>query len=821
MSTFAQDVRYGLRMLAKAPLFTIVTILTLALGIGANSAVFSVINAIYLRPLPVENPKELVSVYIRAGRSQFGTFAYPDYADYRDQSKTLAGLVAYGSFSAALVVDNQSSFEEGEIVSGNYFDVLGVRMARGRSFLREEGATPRSHPVAVISDRLWRGRFHADPTIVGRKVTLQGEVFTVIGVTPQEFTSVVPGRGPSIWVPMMMQSLVRPPSAALRRSLGGSYDLLGQRGPSWLRVVGRLKPGAARKQAQADLEVIAARLAKENAQTNSERGVYVAGLDEGPGLRSVARPIVLLLSASMIVLLLIACANVANMLLARATARNREIAIRLSLGAGRGRLVRQLLIESVLLALPGGVAALLIAVWSANIWYAIGLPAGLALGVDWRVVLFTLALATATGVLFGLFPALHATRSSVIPALKDNAGAAGMGMSGSRARNLILITQVALSLVLLIGAGLFQRSLRKALDADAGFDPQGVLAATLNFDMLGYDDARGFAFYRRVLERLNAHPGVASASLARIVPLSGSSRIWNIRPVDGPFAQTQAPPETFANTISPGYFRTLRIPLRRGREFTDADAANAPPVAILSESLARKLWPNEDPLGKRLASFAASGGPPVEVVGIAADIKYASVREEQTTVLFLPIYQNHEGVVNLHVRAKGDPRFLAEILRAEIAALDPNLPLFQVTTLPEYIRLGVAGLRIPALTLGLFGPLALVLAAVGIYGVISYAVALQTKEIGVRMALGASRGGILSMIIGKGLRLAGVGIVVGLAGAFAATRWLTGMLFGLSAADPLTYLGVTCILLLVALAACWIPALRASRTDPMVALRYE
>lgn len=821
MNAFLQDVRYGLRMLAKNPGFTLVAALTLALGIGANTAIFSVVNALYLRPFPVENPDELVSVFVRGERSPFGTFSYPDYADYRDGSTTLSGLVAYGSFAGALVADDQSRVEDGEIVSGNYFDALGVRLTRGRGFLPEEDATPRSHPVAVISDALWRGRFHADPQITGRKVTLQGEVFTIIGVAPPRFNGVVPGRAPNIWVPMMMQSLVRPPSAALRRSMGGSYDLLGRRGPSWLRVVGRVKPGVSTQQAQADLELIAARLAKEYEATNTGRGALVTRMNEGPGLRREAQPIVLLLSAATGVLLLIACANLANMLLARATARNREIAIRLSLGAGRSRLVRQLLIESVLLALPGGVFALLIGVWSSNMWYAIGLPAGIGLGVDWRVMIFTLALALATGVLFGLLPALNATRASVLPALKDNAGAAGGGTRRARARNLILVTQVALSLVLLIGAGLFQRSLRIALVAEMGFRPEGVLAATLNFDLLSYDEARGFAFYRRVLERLNTHPGVQSASISRVVPLSGSSRIWNIRPLDGPFAQTAEPLETFVNTISPGYFQTLRIPLRRGREFTELDARTAPPVAILSEALARRLWPNEDPLGKRLASFAGPNGPPVEVVGVAANTKYASVREEESGLLFLPIYQNYEGVVNLQVRAKGDPRSLVESLRAEIAALDSNLPLYQVATLPEVIRQGVSGLRIPALVLGLFGPLALLLAAVGIYGVMSYSVALQIKEIGVRMALGASRGGILRMIVGSGLRLASMGIAIGIAGALAATHWLAGMLFGLSPMDPVTYFAVTAMLLLVASVACWVPAWRASRTDPMVALRYE
>jgi len=824
MGTLLQDVRYAVRTLAKSPAFAAVAVLSLALGIGANTAIFSVANALLLRPLLLGAPQQLVGVQKRTseGEGQEFSVSYPDYQFYRDHNQVFTGLLCWGEATMSLTAGGEAEQSFGMVVSGNYFDVLGVRPAQGRFFVPEEDATPGARPVAVLSYGTWQRLFGGDPAAVGRTVTLNAQQFTVVGVAPQQFVSTVPLYAPDVWVPMMMQQQVVPGS-----------DMLHARNAEWLHMVGRLRPGVTKAQAQAQLSTLAlqvraahpedARLPDGEPRHAELLGVELAPVGSFPAeVRGAMFGFLSLLFAIVGLVLLIACANLSSLLLARALARRREIAVRLALGASRARIVRQLLTESVLLCLTSGALGALCALWLTDLLLlfvpAGRLPLALDFRPDWRVFAFTLLLSSVTGVLFGLAPALQASKQDLASALKDDAG--GRRLSRSRLRDLFVAGQIALALVLLVSAGLFMRALTRARTVFPGERPEEVLTVTLDPHLLGYTHERTLEFYRQLTERVAGLPGVERAAVAAGIP------VGNGYPMTA-YVINEQPTEVGFNTISPTYFETMRIPLLRGRNFTDADRTGAPRVAIVDEQLARRFFPDRDPVGQYLYEDTPPGQPrvPVEIVGVVRGGTGASLGWQPTYFVYTPVAQPHEGFgisrLILHVRTRRPAQEVFAGVRREVRALEPNLPLLSTAPLTEAMSLTLLPQRLVATVAGLFGLLGLALAAVGIFGLVSYAVTQRTHEFGVRMALGAQGRDVFKLVLRQGLKLALVGIAAGLCGALIVTRFLTSLLYGVSAADPLTYAGVALLLVVVTLFACYVPARRATKVDPMVALRYE
>lgn len=811
-----RDIQYALRMLAAGPAFTIVVFLTLALGVGANAVIFTAIDAILLRTPGIADPDSLVSVYNSTtdGRERFSTVSYPDFADLRE-SNVLQDAAAFGTIALALESDGQTEAIPGELVTGNFFDVLGARISPGRGFLPEEDRRGLPVRVAVVSHAFWQNRLGENPAAVGTSVSLNGQAYTIVGVAPPLFAGATIGRAPAVWVPMALQAEVRPPSAGLRRTLGSS-DLLAARGPRWLDAVGRLKPGSDVAQSMAGLEVVARRLQTAYPDTNAPRAFQIVPLGEGPGVRASSRPLLRLLGASVLLVLFIACANVTSLLLARSVSRRRETAVRMAVGAGRSRLVRQWLTESVLLALFGGVGGLLLANWGAPLLHVAGIPETVNLGMNARVLVFTFAVAAGSGILFGLAPILQTLRGDTISALRDEGGAVATGTRAASLRRVFVVFQVAVSLMLLVGAGLFLRTLRNAHAVDLGYRLDATMVADINLDVRGYSQEAGLAAYRQLLDRLGATPGVASAGAARIAVLSGGARTIPISTDGRPVARDYS--NAFAvrvNIISDGYLDALGIPLLRGRDFTPADDAKAPRVAIVSRALAVKLWPNEDPIGK---SF---GDTPATVVGMVPDTVYRNALEREPPPFFyLPLAQNYESGVTLHVRAaQGDPLALLPAVRAAVREVDTRIVVARPQRLRSLFDQSIASQRMMATLVGLFGGIALLLAAVGLYGVMAHLAGQRRTEIGIRLALGAKPTSILSLILGEGLSLVAIGAAIGLAAAMVATRWLESQLFGVRATDPLTFVAVCLLLTTVAMIACLIPAHRAMRVDPARALR--
>jgi macrolide transport system ATP-binding/permease protein len=841
MTTFLRDVRYGARSLGKNPGFTIVAALTLALGIGANTAIFSFVNAVLLRPLPVAAPERLVYVFGGNRTSPYNVSSYPDYLDYRDRNHVFSDLIAYSSITLSLNDSEQADTVSGLIVTGNYFDALGVRAQVGRTFLPEEDTTPGGHPVAVISHALWQGRFASDPHVAGRQMLLNGQPFTIVGVAPAGFNGAETGQTNDIYVPMAMQAVVRPPRAGYSGEM--NPDLLSKRGPRWLDMVGRLRDGVSVAQAQAELSTLAAQLAAAYTDTNQGQTVTVTPVSKGdPTQRGTLLSVAGLLLGVVGVVLLIACANVANLLLARAASRRKEISIRLALGASRGRLIRQLLTESVLLALAGGAGGLLLAFWLVGFMRAYSPPANFFpvafdFSLDRSVLGFTLLLSVLTGLVFGIAPALQASKPDLVAALKDETalmpGAGGRGARRFTLRNLLVVAQVALSLVLLVSAGLFLRSLQRAQSIDPGFDAEHVLTMPLNINLLRYTKAQGQEFYRQVLERVASLPGVQSATLTRTPPLSGASRQSTVTGAGQEASERASTSEstgggvegvadnvTLTSPVALNYFRTLGIPLLRGRDFNAQDSEGAPGVAIVNESFARRYFPNQEPIGQRV-SLSGAKGPWLEVVGLARDSKYITLGEAPAPFIYQPLAQHHESGVVLLVRTSVAPSSLVPSVRREVQSVERNLPLTNARTMTELLGNSLFPARMGAILLGAFGLLALLLASVGLYGVMSYSVSRRTREIGIRMALGARGGDVLRLVLGESMMLVAVGMLLGLVAAFAATRLLSGFLYGVSPTDPAAFVGIVLLLALVALAASLVPARRAARVDPMVAFRYE
>ncbi len=809
-----QDLRFGFRMLLKNPGFTTVAALTLALGIGANTAIFSLVNALLLRPLGgVAEPERLVQVGRQySDKSYLSDSSYPDYLDYGEQNTTLSGLALRSPAAIHLSAGQEAERVEGELVSGNFFDVLGVRPAQGRLITPSDEQGANAYQVTVLSHSLWRRRFGGETSVIGKTIKLDGHDFTVVGVASEEFEGTKVGRRCDVWAPLL----------TLRQTDPKRASLFEQRGPSWLEMFGRLKPGVTVEQARAEFGAINERL-KQSYPRQAGVGLHT-DLGRDIEVRRGVRRFFYAPFAAVGIVLLIACANVAGLSLARASARQKEIGVRLALGAGRVRIVRQLLTESLTLALLGGAAGLAIGLWLTEGLRRLlperylFLSFKLDFGVDWRVFGFTLAVAVLTGVLFGLVPALQASKPDLVPTLKD-ARPAGLRSGRAGLRGALVVTQVALSLTLLVAAGLCVRTLRNARAIDTGYEIERVLTARIDLGKQNYNQAQGQSFHRRLLERLQSLPGVQAAGLAVTLPLNDSR--WETRIY--PEGEEDRRVQTFQNIVSPRYLETMNIPLLLGRQFSERDDAQAPPVAVINQALARRLWPNENPLGRRLTwKSGPDARQTAEVIGVARDIKGRDLFEAAgPPILYLPLLQNYQPSAVLHLRASVEPEQLIAALGREVNALDRNLPVHSIQPLSEHLSATLTPQRLLAGLGAGFGLLALSLSAVGLYGLLAYTVAQRTPEIGVRMALGAQTGAVLRLVVTQGMKLALLGIGFGLTAAFGLTRLLKGLLFGVSALDPLTFVASPLLLIVVALAACYVPARSAVKTDPLAALRHE
>jgi predicted permease len=797
-----------------SPSLTLIAILSLALGIGANVAIFSLVNTVLLRPFPVSNPDELVSVHVMGKAGAVRAFSYPDYIDFRDRNEVLSGLAVTRFAPMSLSQNGNSDRLWGYLVSGNYFDVLGVKPILGRTFAPDEDREKLAHPVAVLSHVTWKNRFAADPQIIGKRISINSHEFQVIGVAPENFKGTDIIFAPEVWLPMHMLEWIEPGAKWLdRRSTENIF------------ATGRIKKGVTRTQAQASLNILAQQLAREYPETNEGKKINLTspGLII-PTLRGAVISFTWVLLALVGMVLLIACVNLAGLLLARATERRKEIAIRLAIGAKRSRLVRQLLTESTLLSLAGGAVGLLLAVWMIDLVVALkpsfGFPLVMDLAIDWRVLSFSLGLAVVTGLTFGIVPALHATRTELTPALKDEASPGAV--RGSRLRSSLLIAQLALSLVLLVAGGLVLRALQQLRSFNPGFDAKNAMMMTMDLDLQGYDQTRGREFERQLVERVKALPGVTAAAITNNVPLSISYSSTSI------YVEGQTPargadlPSSMYSSISPDYFNAIGLNLVAGRAFDERDNERTDRVAIVNQSFVKNILHLdnvEQAIGRRVSYREKDLW--MRIVGIAKDGKYFNIGETTQPFIYFPIEQEYEPSATIIARTSGEPSPMIASVRGEIAKLDGTMPVYDAKTLAEHLGVSLFPARVAAAFLGGFGMIALVLAAIGIYGVTSYSVAQRTREIGIRMALGAERRHVISMILRQGIKLTLLGVMIGLAVSFASTRLMASILYGVSATDVLTFVAVPVLLAAVATLAGYLPARRASRVDPIKALRCQ
>lgn len=796
-----QDLRYGVRMLLKRPGFAFIAILTLALGIGANTAIFSVVNAVLLRPLPYDHAEQLVMVYTRTPQETRQGVAWPELRDWQAQSQSFADLAAFVPQSVNLTGRAEPGRVIGGFVSANFFNLLRVNPALGRTFSKgeDEAGAP---PVAIVNYVLWRDRFGADPGLVGQTLTLNGQVFTVVGLMPEEFHS--PYSEVDVWLPIQQHPGFSP-----------------NRDARALSVLGRLKPAVTLEQAESELAVVAARLAQQYPDTSAERGVNLFRLQtllvEGVQTK------LWVLFAAVGCVLLIACANVANLTLSRAVTRQREMALRAAMGASRLRIMRQLLTESSLLSLTGGALGLLLGKWGMDALAANGsvnLPPGVTVTLDPLVFGFTFGLALLTGLLFGLFPALRLSRLDLNRVLKEGGRAAGMGPGGNRLRDLLVVTQLALAFVLLVGAGLMVRSFVRLLQVNPGFEAKNLLTLEYRVPRNKYPEpAQQWRFHEQVVANVTSLPGVQSAAVFFSVPNGAGIGMTEFMLPDRAAPPASQWPQAQTNRADTHYFHTMRIPLRKGRVFTAQDQVNTPPVVVINETMARRFWPNEDPVGKSVTMREPT--LTATVIGVVGDVKHNGLAEPEQPQLYLSFAQNPHIFASLAVRTTSEALSFSKAVRGAIWAVDKDQPVWKVRTMEWLMDRANGSSRFLMQVLAALAMLALVLAAVGIYGVLSYTVSQQTRDIGVRLALGAQAHDILTLVLKRGLGLALVGITVGLAVSVAMTRLIKGLLFGVTATDPLTFGGIAGLLTLVALLACYLPARRATRVDPMIALRHE
>jgi len=808
MTTLLQDLRFGLRMLTKYPGFTAVAVLTLALGIGANSTIFSWINSTLLNPIPGQSrTSDLVSV-MRGERTEHPTppFSYLDYVDLRARTQSMSGLLAYHDNYVSITGTDKPERIYAAFISADYFEVLGVRPILGRGLMPGEEEKPGTSPPIVISYALWQSHFGADRSIIGKTLQLNRILCTIVGATPPDFQGCKTGMRTDAWASLVF--------------LG---EELRERDDLDFQVLGRLKPGVSRRQAEEELNLQMQHIVEQFPE--SHRGPNQITLDplwRSPFGANVymykSLPMLLALAAA---LLLLACANVANLLLVRSVARRREVALRLSMGASRWRLIRQLLVETLLLGLVAGALGVVLTFWTAGLFAAFlpptaNVPLALNGHVDTTVFVATMVISISSALAFGILPALRTSGLAPIAVLKEEAGTMSGGPQKLRLSSVLVVAQISLSLLLLICAGLFTRSLRNAQRLDPGFNPHHVLLASFELGPAGYSDAQGIALQRQVLAKLDTLPGVESVTLADFSPLNFSLHS-DVILADGYVPQPGESTEIDRANVGPNYFRTMRTPLAAGRDFTEQDGEKSQPVAIVNQEFCDRYWPGQDPLGKRVHVW----GQWHTVIGVARNGKYRRLVYAPAPAVFLPLFQAYQDLVTIHARVSGDPHAYAAAVERTVHDLNADLPVFGVTTLESSMQLGSIFERLAGTFAGAFGLLALILAAVGIYGVIAYTTRQRTHEIAIRIAVGAQRGDVFRLVLGQGLLLTLTGLAVGIAASIALTRYLQSALFGVTSTDVLTYAVVAVLLCLVSFIACYIPARRATRVDPMAALRHE
>jgi len=820
MHTLLKDIRYGVRMLLKNPGVTLVSIVTLAFGIGANTAIFSGVSAFLMRPLSVPNAGELIRpLEIAEDRGVSDEMSYPDYLDYRNQATSFTGLAAEDMLQVAIDSENQNDVIWGQVVSANYFDVLQVTPAMGRGFLPDEDKTVGANPVVVLSHSFWQRRLGSDPNIVGKVVQLNNRGYHVIGVGPETFIGTKFALALDFWVPISMSEELRP-----------NPGILNERGAHWMNVIGRLKPGVSIAQASAEMSAIAARLNQaypDNRASTTQAKVMTEVDGRFEDMGGVFKSAGAIAMAIVGLILLIACANVANLMLARAAARRKEIGIRLALGANRARLIRQLLTESMLLSVLGGGLGLLLAFWVTDLMqgFVPVLEYNIVnnfFAIDSRALIFTLVISLGTGLIFGLAPAWHSSNPDVVPVLKGDPEAASRGKRRAfTLRNVLVVAQVSLSLVVLVCGGLFIKSFRKAQTMDPGFDNRNGLLLSLSPTLIGYEEEQARGFYRQVIERVSHVPGVEAAAFTRTLPLGDSSNSSGPILREGEIlARGTAGRNIMNNVVGAGYFKTMQIPFVEGRDFDDRDQPKTQRVIIINQQMAQILWPGESAVGKRIF-IGADSKDPLEVVGVVRTGKYRNLAEDPKPFYYYAMGQRRPTTMALIIRSSADPRSLVGAIRGQIQALDRRVPIFAIKTMDEHMTYALWAPSMAASFSLAFGVLAILLSAVGLYSVMAYVVSQRTREVGIRMALGADRRDVMKMITRQGMRLAAIGVGIGLVLSLALAQVLSSLLIGVSGYDVPTFILVPVLLVAVALVACYLPARRATKVDPLVALRYE
>jgi predicted permease len=814
------DLRYALRMLVKNPGFTVMAILALGLGIGANTAIFSVFNGMLWRPLPVKEPQQIVAVVTQTPGIDFPlNLSYPDFQDYRQLKTVFSDMIVYTPSPVNFGAEGRPERAWVELVSGNYFSMLGLEAVRGRTFAADEGWVTGKDALVVLGYKFWQTRFGGDSGVIGRSVQVNQHPFTIIGVAPERYHGAYYFLEPDFYVPLTTLGLLDPNQA----------KSLEQRDASYLRTLARLQPGITPEQAMAAASPTDRRLSQEFPDSHKNTSTLVMPELKArpePGLGPFMSKAVAVFMSLVGLVLLIACANVANLILTRANGRRKEIATRTALGATRGRMIQQLLTESILLGFSGGIAGLVLARWAALALMSIHIPTDLPLHIfdlrmDWRIFTFSFVAAVLTGVVAGILPAVQGSRTDLADVLKAGGRSGGASTGHHRFRNALVVSQVAVSLVLLACAGFFIRSFQNSAQVDMGFRVDHTLMVSIDLGLQGYKEDRGQQFYKQVSERVRALPGVRNAAVAAYVPMGYENSLVNVYP-DGQAIDEKSATETaFEDRVDPVYFRTAGVPVIEGREFTEADAVNAPKVAIVNETFAKKIWAGQDAVGKVFRT--EKQGPPIQVVGLTRTGKYMFLYESPQLYVYFPMAQKYYSSATLFVYSQDDPQLLTGAVREQIQQLDAGLPVFGVMTMDAHVKYGKPLLpaRLGAMLVGAFGVLGLVLASVGVYGVVAYSVSQRTHEIGIRTALGAQPRNVLGMVLKQGMTMALIGTSIGIVLAVLLFRGLHSVLYGVNSTDLVTLAAVSVLLLAVVFAASYVPALRATRGDPVVTLREQ